>query len=159
VQKVTTLRLSSSAFNEGEKIPKKYTADGPDVSPPLKIEGAGPNAESFALIMDDPDAPAGTWVHWLIWNILAKSTKIPEGIPADREVKALSGAKQGVNDFGRIGYGGPSPPPGSAHRYRFKLYALDATLDLRAGASLEELEKAVKGHTIAESVLTGIYGR
>jgi len=153
------MKITSTAFVDGKRIPEKYTGDGEDVSPPLSISGADPKAASFVLIMDDPDAPMGTFTHWLVWDIPASFTRIPEGVPRDKEVKSLGGAKQGTTDFGRAGYGGPSPPPGPVHRYMFKLYAMDGVLGLRAGASRGELERVMKGHVLAEAVLTGLYGR
>src|SRR6516164_7719219 len=117
------MQVSSSAVTEGTPIPKKYTADGADVSPPLQWQGTPPTAKSFALICDDPDAPRGTWVHWVLFNLPAEQRQLEEATPGV-EVLA-SGAKHGKNDFGKIGYGGPAPPPGKPHRYFFKLYALD----------------------------------
>lgn len=146
-----TLKISSTAFGHHEKIPVKYTCDGADVNPPLLIEGVPEAAKSLALIMDDPDAPRGTWVHWLVWNIDPKAKEIAEAtVP--------SGASLGMNDFRRLAYGGPCPPSGT-HRYFFKLYALDTVLGLRQGATKAELEKAMQGHVIAQAELIGLYSR
>lgn len=157
--KASTMKISCDDFSGGDRVPEKFTADGADVSPSLRIEGADKKAVSFALIMDDPDAPMGTFTHWTIWNIPSKISMIPEAVPKEMEVKSLGGARQGSTDFGEVGYGGASPPPGPVHRYRFKIYALDTMLDLKAGASLKDLEKAMKGHVISEATLTGLYGR
>jgi len=151
------MQLTSTAFNEGEVIPKQHTGDGKDASPPLKWAGAPAGTASFALICDDPDAPRGTWVHWVLFNVPAGTTELPEGVPADKSV--LSGARQGVNDFGNIGYGGPAPPRGKPHRYFFKLYALGAVLDLKEGATKQQLLKAMEGHILAEGQLMGKYSR
>lgn len=153
------IKLSSSAFSDGGEIPTKYTCDGDDVSPLLSIENAILGAKSLALIVDDPDAPGGVFVHWVIWNIPPNTTSIPENVPSTEVVELLDGAKQGVNDFGKLGYRGPCPPSGPPHRYIFKLYALDTTLGLGAGASKAELEDAMRGHILAETTLTGKYGR
>lgn len=153
-QQGAAMRLESSAFTAGQPIPQKYTCQGDDVSPPLSWSGAPQGAKAFALIVDDPDAPAGTWVHWVIYNLVAGP--LPEGVPArDR----AAGGIQGKNDFQRIGYGGPCPPPGKAHRYFFKLYALDAPLDLGAAARKSDVEKAMQGHTLAQAELMGTYQR
>ena len=148
------MRLESSAFTAGQPIPQKYTCQGDDVSPPLTWSGAPQAAKAFALIADDPDAPAGTWVHWVIYNLV--SGPLPEGVPPRDRV---AGGIQGKNDFQRIGYGGPCPPPGKPHRYFFKLYALDATLSLSAGAKKQEVEKAMQGHVQAHAEVMGTYER
>lgn len=152
------MELSSDAFEDGGVIPSKYTCDGKDVSPPLSISEVGA-AKSLALIVDDPDAPGGVFVHWLIWNIPADVDLIPEGVPSGKSVDELGGAKQGRNDFGQIGYGGPCPPSGSTHKYRFKLYALDDVLDLDPGASKDELGRAMEGHVVTRADLIGNYKR
>jgi Raf kinase inhibitor-like YbhB/YbcL family protein len=152
-----TINITSVAFAEGQPIPSKYTCDGEDVSPSLKWDNAPAGTKSFALICDDPDAPSGTWVHWVIYDLPATTTELPEAIPTKEEV--LNGAKQGKNDFGRTGYGGPCPPPGGAHRYYFKLYALDDSLNLRAGAKKGDVEVAMKGHIVGEGKLMGSYRR
>ncbi len=149
--------VKTAAFTNGGEIPKKYTCDGADLSPALHWDNAPAITQSFALIADDPDAPVGTWTHWVLWEIPAKATALQEGVP---KVEGLTdSARQGRNDFKRVGYGGPCPPPGKPHRYFFKLYALDAKLDVKAGASRGELERAMKGHVLAEAELMGTYGR
>lgn len=145
------LELSSSAFSEGKSIPSKFTCEGSDVSPPLSWSGAPSGTKTFALIADDPDAPMGTWVHWVAWNIPSAANSFPEGGVA-------SGTKQGVTDFKRPGYGGPCPPSGT-HRYFFKLYALDTTLSLPETATKKELEAAMKGHIVAQAQLMGTYAK
>lgn len=149
--------LHTTAFAEGGAIPKKYSCDGADVSPALQWNDAPAGTQSLALIADDPDAPVGTWTHWLIWNIPAKATALPEDVPKVSE--SGDGTRQGNNDFKRIGYGGPCPPPGKPHRYFFRLYALDAKLDLKAGAGRSELEGAIKAHTLAHAEWMGTYRR
>jgi Raf kinase inhibitor-like YbhB/YbcL family protein len=156
-EKAMSFRIESGAFKEGGAIPAKHTCDGPDVSPALRWSGAPEGAKSFALIGDDPDAPAGTWVHWVLYDLPATVTELAEGLPADRELKG--GGRQGTNDFRRIGYGGPCPPPGKPHRYYFKLFALDAKPGLDPGATKAQLLEAVKGHVLAETQLMGTYGR
>lgn len=131
--------LKTTAFAVGSEIPKKYTCDGSDVSPALNWNDAPAGTQSFALIADDPDAPVGTWTHWIIWNIPANATTLPEGVSKVEE--SGDGTRQGKNDFKRTGYGGPCPPAGKPHRYFFKLYALDVKLDVKAGASRNELER------------------
>ncbi|HVH68180.1 MAG TPA: YbhB/YbcL family Raf kinase inhibitor-like protein [Gemmatimonadales bacterium] len=150
--------LTSPAFADGAAIPVRHTCDGPDVSPALSWSGAPAGTRSFALIMDDPDAPAGTWVHWVLYNLPASTTELPDSV-AKVEALDLGGARQGRNDFRHPGYGGPCPPPGSAHRYFFKLYALDAALELRPGAQKHELEAAIQGHMLAMAQLVGTYAR
>ena len=143
------MKISSPAFAENSKIPKSYTCDGENASPPLTFADVPEGTRSLALIADDPDAPAGTWVHWVVWNIDAGTRQIKAGaLPA--------GAVQGVNSFGKSGYGGPCPPSGS-HRYFFKLYALDAVLDLDLRATKADLEKRMKGHVVAEARTMGKY--
>jgi Raf kinase inhibitor-like YbhB/YbcL family protein len=150
------IKITSSAFKEGGMIPARYTCDGADISPPLQWEAVPQTTESIALISDDPDAPVGTWVHWVIFNIPAETTKLDENIPAEKVLK--NGARHGTNDFGRIGYGGPCPP-GGTHRYFFKIYALDTMLDLPAGATKAQLLKEMDGHILAEGRLIGKYKR
>lgn len=152
----TTLHLTSTAFKEGEAIPTKYGCKGADISPPLQWSDAPPETKSLALIVDDPDAPMGTWVHWVIFNIPPTATGLPEDVPAKES--SADGAIQGKNDFRNIGYGGPCPP-GGTHRYFFKLYALDTVLQLKAGCSKADLLKAMKGHVVAEGQLMGRYSR
>lgn len=145
--------LKSNAFAQGSDIPQKFTCDGPDVSPALSWSEPPTGTQSLGLIMDDPDAPAGTWVHWVLYELPASTRELGENVPKDREL--TNGARQGQNDFGRTGYGGPCPPRGSSHRYFFKLYALDAKTNLKPGASKAELEKAMQGHILAKAELMG----
>lgn len=150
------IKLSSPAFKEGGMIPRKYTCDGPDISPQLDLGEIPAKAKSMALICDDPDAPVGTWVHWILYDWPVKDTIIPEGLPAEKEL--TNGARQGINDFRRIGYGGPCPP-GGTHRYFFKVYALDAMMTLPPGPAKARLLEAMKGHVLAEGQLMGKYKR
>ena len=152
-----TIQISSPAFNEGQPIPKKHTCEGPDVSPVLKWTNAPEGTKSFALICDDPDAPMGTWVHWVIFNLPPETRGLSENISKKSVLE--NGAKQGVSDFKRPGYGGPCPPPGKPHRYLFKLYALDTMLDLKETATKKDLEKAMQGHILAQGELMGTYKR
>lgn len=149
--------LNLAAFRNGSEIPAKYTCTGADRSPALAWSGAPHSTGALALIVDDPDAPMGTWTHWLIWNIPPEPSTLPEGVPADKELR--NGARQGVNDFRRIGYGGPCPPPGKPHRYFFRIFALDGPLDLKAGAARNELERAMKRHVLAQTEWMGSYRR
>ena len=148
--------VQSSAFQNGGSIPKKFTCEAADVSPELTWSGAPEKTQSFALIADDPDAPMGSWVHWVIYDLPANTAKLPEGVP--NQEQAASGA-QGKNSSGKIRYGGPCPPPGKPHRYFFKLYALDSKLNLKPGARKPEVEAAMKGHVLAQAELMGKYGR
>jgi Raf kinase inhibitor-like YbhB/YbcL family protein len=148
--------LLSSAFAQGGEIPVVYTCDGDDISPPLRWGRAPGGTECYALVCEDPDAPAGTWVHWVVYNIPADRTSLPEGVEAVEELE--DGTLQGTNSWGRLGYGGPSPPSGT-HRYYFRLYALDGLLDLPAGADAEGLRDAMEGHVLAEAELMGRYSR
>ena len=150
------IKVTSSAFEEGGLIPAKYTCDGADISPPLNWDAVPEATKSIVLISDDPDAPMGTWVHWVLFNLPADTRELAENIPPDETLP--NGARQGVSDFGRIGYGGPCPP-GGTHRYFFKLYALDADLDLPAGAAKRQLLKAMEGHILAQGQLIGKYNR
>jgi Raf kinase inhibitor-like YbhB/YbcL family protein len=151
--------LTSTAFKEGGAIPVKYTCDGADVSPPLAWSGAPPGTVAFALIADDPDAPAGTWVHWVLYDLPATASRLPENVAKTETLPDLGGALQGHTDFRRPGYGGPCPPPGPAHRYFFKLYALDAPLKAKAGATKGDVEAAMKGHVLGTAQLMGTYAR
>ena len=153
------IQLTSSAFAEGTPIPvnAKRTCDGQDVSPPLKWRDTPEGVSSWALIADDPDAPAGTWVHWVLYNLPPTTAELPEGVPTSESI--AGGGKQGRNDFGRIGYGGPCPPRGTPHRYFLKLYALDAELHLPARAAKQDVERAMRGHILAEGQLMGTYKR
>lgn len=150
------LEIKSSAFDSEKTIPQRFTCDGQNVSPPLSWSGAPANTKCFALISDDPDAPAGTWVHWVAWNIPAASKGLNEGVaPA---AKLPDGTVQGITDFRKPGFGGPCPPSGT-HRYYFKLYALDATLTIDAKGDKAALTAAMKGHILAEATLMGTYSR
>jgi len=149
--KEVQMKISSIAFEQNGQIPKKYTCDGSDVNPPLKFEGVPAEAKSLALIVDDPDAPVGTWVHWVLWNIDPKTSEIKEN-------SVPKSAKQGMNDFRKHDYGGPCPPSGT-HRYFFKLYALDITLNLGPNATKGDIESSIKGHILANAELIGLYKR
>lgn len=151
------LNLRSSAFAEGDTIPQQYTCDGEDISPPLSWDEPPEGAESFVLIVDDPDAPVGTWVHWVVFNIPPDTRSLPEDVPAQEQLS--DGAVHGNNSWNRLGYGGPCPPSGSTHSYVFKLYALDTTLDLEAGAKKNPVVSGMEGHVLAASELTGEYAR
>ncbi len=146
-----TLTIRSPAFDDGARIPVRYTADGPDLSPPLRISGVPVGTASLALIVDDPDAPVGTWVHWVVWNVPPGAPSFPEGGTPD-------GAVEGRNSWGRSGWGGPSPPSGT-HRYFFKVYALDTVLDLPPTAGKDQLVRAMEGHVLAKAQLMGTYSR
>jgi len=148
---MSTLTLSSPAFKQNAAIPPKYTCDGADINPSLTVGNVPAGAKSLALIVDDPDAPSGTWVHWVVWNIAVDTKEI-------REHELPAGALEGMNDFRKRSYGGPCPPSGT-HRYFFKLYALDTTLNLRAGATKADLEHAMRGHITAQTELIGRYQR
>jgi Raf kinase inhibitor-like YbhB/YbcL family protein len=152
-----TLELTSTAFPEGATIPERYTGDGRNVSPPLQWRDPPAGTRSLALICEDPDAPRGTFTHWVAFNLPAESRELAEGVPA--EATLPNGTAQGTNDFGQVGYGGPSPPPGKPHRYCFKLYALDRPLDLQPGATRAQLLAALKGHVLGEAQLMGTYAR
>lgn len=152
-----TIKLTSTAFEEGATIPKVHTCDAKDVSPPLMWSNVPEGAKSIALICDDPDAPMGTWVHWVLYDLPADSTGLPEGVPMAGTLD--NGAKQGITDFKKVGYGGPCPPSGKPHRYFFKLYALDKKLDLEPGMKKSDVLKAMEGHVLAEGQLMGTYGR
>lgn len=148
-----SFELTSSAFKQSEAIPNEYTCDGSDISVPMKWTDAPEGTKSFALIVDDPDAPRGTWVHWVLYDIPAEVRELPEGIGPQESIQ--SGAKQGRNDFGKTGYGGPCPPAGPAHHYHFKLYALDQMTGLKPKATKQQLLDAMKGRVLAETRLIG----
>ncbi|MDN3509781.1 MAG: YbhB/YbcL family Raf kinase inhibitor-like protein [Candidatus Jettenia sp.] len=150
------IEIKSSAFEEGGMIPQKYTCDGEDISPPLSWNSVPNGTKSLALICDDPDAPMGTWVHWVLFNLPANIQGLLENRPHQKTLE--NGAKQGITDFKKIGYGGPCPPSGT-HRYYFKLYALDTEINLDAGITKQQLLKAMEGHIIAEGQLMGKYKR
>jgi len=152
-----SFNLTSTAFTAGGTIPKKFTCDSSDASPALAWTDPPAATKSLALIMDDPDAPVGTWVHWVLYDLPPSARELPEGVPKQEELP--NGARQGRNDFRKIGYGGPCPPHGPAHRYFFKLYALDAKLNLKPGATKADVEKAMKGHILAQAELMARYQR
>jgi Raf kinase inhibitor-like YbhB/YbcL family protein len=148
--------ITSPSFASGEMIPAVYTCDGRDLSPPLQWTQFPPGTRSFALISDDPDAPMGTWVHWVVWNIPSGVNSLEENRP--KKDPLPGGARQGTNDFRSVGYGGPCPPSGT-HRYFFRLYALDTVLELPSSTTRAQLEKAMKGHVLAQAELMGKYRR
>jgi len=145
------MEIKSSAFTNGDRIPAKYTCDGEDINPELSFSSIPEDARSLALIFDDPDAPAGTWLHWAIWNISSETHILPEGY-------GLTDETEGITSFGNVGYGGPCPGSGE-HRYFFYLFALDTKIDIPSGASREKLEQAMGGHIIEEAKLMGLYSR
>ena len=150
------IKLTSAAFKESQTIPRAYTCDGANVSPPLEWSGVPKTAKTIAIICDDPDAPAGTWVHWVLFNLPADKIGLVENTPTTENLSG--GGMQGTNDFKKIGYGGPCPPSGT-HRYFFKLYAFDGELPLKAGATKADLLKAMEGHIIGQGQLMGTYSR
>ena len=154
---VAKIQLTSAAFTDGQPIPVKYTGDALDVSPPLAWVNAPGGTKSFALIADDPDAPAGMWVHWVIYDLPSATASLAED--QFKVAQFSNGAKQGLNDFKKTGYNGPAPPPGKAHRYYFKLYALDKMTGLAPGAAKTNLLKAMDGHVLGEGQLMGTYQR
>lgn len=151
------LVLKTTAFQPGGNIPKQFTCDGADASPALSWSDPPPGTRSFTLIMDDPDAPGATFVHWVVYNLPPSTRHLPERVQSNGEMR--SGGMQGVNDFPKTGYGGPCPPPGKPHRYFYRLYALDSMLNLKARAKEGEVERAMKGHVLAQAELLGMYGR
>jgi len=148
--------ITSTAFTDGSMIPRDYTCDGRDISPPLAWTGVPKGTKSLAIICDDPDAPMGTWVHWVLFDIPTAINELSQSIPSDKVLK--NGARHGINDFRKFGYGGPCPP-GGTHRYYFKIYALDTELMQEPGLTKAELLKAMKGHILAEGQLMGRYKR
>lgn len=144
------MHIDSPVFEHHQPIPTKYTCEGEDVSPPLTISDIPPGTKSLALIMDDPDAPRGTFDHWIVWNLPSDTAKLDEGIKLP---------KQGINGFGKKGYGGPCPPPGKPHRYFFKLYALDTFVNLSEGSKKKDLEEAMEGHILGKAELVGTFKR
>jgi len=152
-----TFRLTTPAFGPGADIPSHFTCDGADCSPTLVWTDPPRGTESFALIMEDPDAPRGTWVHWVLYDIPASERELPEGVEPHDTLP--SGARQGINDFNRIGYGGPCPPPGSPHRYYFRLYALGARLNLPPRATRAKVDRTMRGHVLAAAEIFGRYQR
>ena len=150
------ITITSTAFAEGGMIPRDFTCDGRDISPPMTWDGVPEDTKSLAIICDDPDAPVGTWVHWVLFNIPARVTELPQNMPLDKILQ--NGARHGINDFRKFGYGGPCPP-GGTHRYYFKIYALDTELKQEPGLTKAELLKAMQGHILAEGQLMGKYKR
>lgn len=159
VDSSATFALASDAFNADGSFPARFTCDGDDVSPALSWEGVPENTASFALIMDDPDAPGGTFTHWVMYNMGSGARGLPEGVEKTERPENGAIGFQGRNDFGDIGYGGPCPPAGDAHSYDFTFYAIDATVNLGPGASKEELLAAMEGRLLAVTTLTGTYKR
>lgn len=149
--------LSSNAFAPGATIPEQYSCKGADMSPSLQWNGAPPKTASFALIMDDPDAPSGVWVHWVMWNVPRSAHSLPENV--DKREQLDDGSRQGTNSFGKVGYNGPCPPAGQTHRYFFRLYALDGQLDLAAPATRGELDTAMQGHVLAQTEYMATFHR
>lgn len=149
--------LSSPSFKAGEPIPRRHTCQGEDLSPPLHWTVPPATTKSYVIIADDPDAPAGTWVHWVIYNLPLDLRGLTEGIPAEDHLP--NGAMQGLNDFQRIGYGGPCPPPGKPHRYYFTLYVLDVVLTLKPRATKRQVLEACRGHVLAEAQLMGRFSQ
>jgi Raf kinase inhibitor-like YbhB/YbcL family protein len=157
-----TISITSTAFEAGKSIPKKYTGEGEDVSPPLAWTNIPKDAKEIALICDDPDAPVGTWVHWVLYKTPPETTNLPEGLPREKTVSSPVGAVQGVNSFSKdnIGYRGPMPPPGHGmHHYHFKVYALDKAVTLPAGAEKKKLLDEIRDHVLAQGELVGTYQR
>jgi hypothetical protein len=152
-----TFKLETTAFTPGGDLPRKFTCEGPDVSPALTWSEPPAGTKSFALIADDPDAPRGTFVHWVVYNLPATARRLTEALPGNDEMSG--GGRQGMNDFPMSGYGGPCPPPGKYHRYFFRLYALDTVLNLKSGATRQELDRAMKGHVLAEAEVMGRFRR
>ena len=148
-----TLQITSTAFRNGETIPKPHTGDRKNVSPPLQWSEPPAGTNCFALICEDPDAPRGTWTHWVVFNLPADSRGFDEG------ARVSGGAIEGKNDFGKTGYGGPAPPPGKPHRYYFRIYALDTVLNLKEGATKQQVDAAMKGHVLGKGELMGKYSR
>jgi Raf kinase inhibitor-like YbhB/YbcL family protein len=152
-----TFALHTTAFSPGGDIPSKHTCSGADVSPPLSWSDPPARTQALALIMDDPDAPSGTFTHWVLYDLDPKKQELQEGVPKKEQLPG--GALQGKNDFGKIGYGGPCPPPGKPHRYFFRLYALDGKVSLKPAAARHEVEAAIKGHVLAQAELMGKFRR
>jgi Raf kinase inhibitor-like YbhB/YbcL family protein len=151
--------LASSAFQNGGTIPRLYSCDGSNTSPPLEWRETPPRTAAFALIVEDPDAPHGTFIHWVLYDVPATLTSLPEAVPRDGTLPQLGGARQGTTSFGTTGYGGPCPPPGSAHHYHVRLFALDAKLGLAPGATRDQVVSAIQGHDVGQSELVGLYAR
>jgi Raf kinase inhibitor-like YbhB/YbcL family protein len=151
------IELTSTAFGEGDTIPKEFTADGKNVSPPLQWATPPEGTKSLVLICDDPDAPSGTWFHWVLYDLPAETRGLEQGVPVKDSL--ANGARQGFNGFGKTGYGGPAPPKGKPHRYFFKLYALDTPVGMAGGAPADHVLAKMKGHILGEGQLMGRYGR
>ncbi len=151
------MQLETPAFKPGSDIPRQFTCDGSDISPALSWSAPPDGTESLALIMEDPDAPGRTWVHWVLYDLPPEQRELAEAVPPEPSLP--SGAQQGINDYRRIGYGGPCPPPGPAHRYYFKLFALDRKLALRSGATRAQVDRAMRGHILGEADLMVCYRR
>jgi Raf kinase inhibitor-like YbhB/YbcL family protein len=151
------MKILSTTFGHGQPIPKDCTCDGENRSPHLAWSEIPVHTRSFALVCDDPDAPRGTWVHWVLFNLQADAVELAPGVPRTPELP--SGARQGLNDFGNIGYDGPCPPPGTPHRYFFRLYALDSTLNLAPGVERSDLDTAMADHVLADTALMGTFQR
>ena len=157
---LTELSLSSAAFKDGAPIPVQFTCDGTNDSPPLTWGDAPDNVASYALIVEDPDAPGGTFIHWVLYDVPATTHALSQGVPKNPIVPTLGGAKQGRTSFkNAIGYGGPCPPKGAPHHYHFKLFALDKTLGLEPGATREQVMEAMRGHELGHGELVGTYAR
>ncbi|OPY27269.1 MAG: putative kinase inhibitor protein [Methanocella sp. PtaU1.Bin125] len=155
--KVKLLNVTSPAFEDNGRIPVRYTGDGDDMSPPLRWQGAPEGVAEYAVICEDPDAPGGTFIHWVMYNIPPGYDRLDEGIRQEAELD--NGAMQGKTDFGSVGYGGPAPPRGKLHRYEFTVYALGERLNLPPGLTRDELVEAMEGHVLAKGTITGLYGR
>lgn len=155
--KGVTMQLTSTAFTNNQPIPPQYTCAGKNISPPLKWTGAPAGTKSFVLICNDPDAPVGDWIHWVVYDLPGTTTELPEDVAKTQYI--VGNAKQGLNDFKHLGYGGPCPPGGKPHHYIFRLYALDAILDLKPGAKKQDLEIAMARHILGQGELVGIYQR
>lgn len=151
------MELKASPFQPGSDIPAQFACDGADISPALSWTAPPEGTQSFALIVEDPDAPRGTFVHWVLYDLPVNERNLPEDVPPQHRL--ASGARQGRNDFGKVGYGGPCPPAGPPHRYYFRLYALDTRLELKAGAARAQVDRAMRGHILAQAELMARYRR
>ena len=156
-----TFFMTSSAFKDGGKLPVRYTDDGEDISPPLAWQGTPRGTASFVLVMDDPDAPSGTFTHWVLYNLPGEGKDLPAAVPKTETLPKLGGAEQGLNSAGKIGYMGPAPPPGRTHHYRFTIYALNVKLDLAPGVQRAQLDKALRAQAVilGQSMIIGTYRR
>ena len=152
-----SMQITSSAFQSGGDIPAKYTCSGQNISPAFSWSDAPAGTQTFALIVSDPDTPSGDFTHWVLYGLNGTEKSLPENVPSQAQLP--SGAGQGTNDFGKVGYGGPCPPPGPKHHYHFTLYALNAKLNLKPGAARAQLEQAMRGHILAQGELVGTFGR